>query len=167
MENLSLETTISDILLAEKKYNKGITSDITNELNSRGISITVRTVQMYMKGTLVPDYNLAKEILSILEIETNEKELLQILEYSKAQKESMKKNEIRKMIDPNLIKYGSSILKKRISIKSESFTFLDGSNLPKSDAIDLILQHIKEDYGDDKNAFNRYICKLIDEDMKN
>ena len=160
------KNTFSDILQAEKEKNSKLTTEIVEGLEKMEIKITPRTIQLYKKGTLVPEYNLAKKILKILKVSMSENELLTLLNKSKESRDSSKGQYIRKIIDPDSVKSDSTCLRKRIAIKADSFTFLEGSDLSPDYAIDLIESRVKELYGDDKYAFNRYIKDLIDKDMR-
>ena len=129
-----------------------------------GIQMTRRTIEKYVSGERVPTYNTAKSILKFLYVSMPEETLLEVLEYSK---EFKKQDSVERLVIPDRkVKTETPALRKRISIKYNEFSFLDGSNVPKEDAIDLINERVSEQYGNDKFAFNRYIKDLIDKDMK-
>lgn len=157
------KNTFSDILLEEKKKNKKITTKIVNELEDINININRRTVEKYIKGETVPTYNLAKEILKIFDVTMSEEQLLQVLTNSHLFREIERPEGVYGTIRREKDSY---TLRRRISIRSSEFTFLDNTDVPKEDAIDLINERVIKNYGDDKFAFNRYIKDLIDKDMK-
>lgn len=159
----SFKNTFSDILIEEKKKNKKITMKIVNELAETGTNINRRTIEKYIKGETVPTYNLAKEILKIFDVTMSEEQLLQVLTNSHLFREIERPEGVYGTIHREKDNY---TLRRRISIKSSEFTFLDNTDVPKENAIDLINERVIEDYGDDKFAFNRYIKDLIDKDMK-
>lgn len=165
MRNEYLPETFSDILRAEKEADYNLTAKIVNGLIEKNIVLSPRTIQNYIQGKQVPEYQNAKEIIKVLNLSYNESALLQILNRSKQQLKEEKSTSISKTINPNEISYGRSNLKKRVSISGSEFTFMDDDS--GEYAIDLIEQRIEEEYGKNKYSFNRYIRDLIDEDMKN
>ena len=166
MKRDNLPDTFSAILLAEKEADYNVNSRIVDSLNSKGFSISKRTMQKYEKGTLVPDYALAKEIFKVLHLNYGESDLLEILTRSKEKMIMERSLSLSKTINPDEFEYIPSFLKKRISISAEEFSFLEKTNVSSDYVIDLIEQRIKEEYGDNRYSFNRYIRDLIDADMK-
>ena len=160
----TFKNTFSDILQAEKQNIRSFTVKIQDGLLEDGIQMTRRTIEKYVSGERVPTYNTAKSILKFLDVSMPEETLLEVLEYSK---EFKKQDSVERLVIPDRkVKTETPALRKRISIKYNEFSFLDGSNVPKEDAIDLINERVSEQYGNDQFAFNRYIKDLIDKDMK-
>jgi len=167
MKNQAIPDTVSDILRAEKEYNYNLSSLIVDELHKKGIDVTKRAIQKYIKGDLVPDYLMAKEIFRILKLNYSESDMLDLISRSKEKLIAQKEQSLSKVINPDEVEYSPAFLKKRISIAASDFSFIQDESVSSEYAVDLIEQRVQEEYGNSKYSFNRYIKDLIDQDMKN
>lgn len=167
MDENNIINSFSEILIQEKSNNKKLTSTIVEGLDELGIHVSPRIIQMYIKGDIVPSFEVAKNIFKIIKIDFSDLDVIHIIDVSNRKKRN---RGVSKYIANSTISgYNKSDrpkLNKTISIGCDEFDFLDGSNIPKEDSIELINERIEKEYGSDRGAFNRYIKDLINDDMK-
>lgn len=161
MENI----TFSDILTEERASSK-FTRELKAGLEQNGINIAARTIQAYVQGAAVPKYETAICILKILNKKMPEDDLMKILQNSRNELKSSQEGEMKKYLVPNYIQEKGEIWRAKVTFHNEDFTFLEGTGLSNEESIDLIKERISNLYGDDRQALTRYLCRLINEDMK-
>jgi hypothetical protein len=131
---------------------KGI-RHIKESLDQLNVSISVRSLQKYMKGDSVPSYEIAKAILKASGNEYEEESLIEILRESKevCKRRALERSKMMPKLD------------KHIVIDSDELRIGDTSGVYVIKYID---DRVNELYGSSNNNYKQYIRDLIIEDVK-
>lgn len=166
--NETLDLTFSQILQFEREENTKLTREIKRGMEREGLPIATRTIQSYIQGTAVPKYETAKAILKVLNKKMPEKEILDILQKSREEAKLMKEygGSFKKFVVPDYIEEEKGSQRIRITFHNKDFDFLDEKGLPNDLSLDMINERVRKLYGNDRQALAKYLCHLVNEDMK-
>ena len=120
-----------------------------NELLDEGTSI--RTIQKYMIGELVPRYERAKKIFDILKVRISHEDLTRALALTREYSASLYKDKSRYFYE------------KHIRLRLDNFNF--GTDDPGV-VRNIIDKRVGDAYGYNDNAFTKYITDLIQKDIE-
>jgi len=122
---------------------------LVEALQDKGINCSIRTIQRYKLGTVVPSYEMAMAILKCLKISIKSDDLIKILNQSKEHRDELNSSAYKKesfSVDLDLIEFPAfinDVYKRQI-----------------------IRERIKSLYGEN-GTLSQYVSKLIEEDIKN
>lgn len=122
-------------------------------LKDRGISISFKSISAYMKGIRVPQYERAKLILEILDVEIKEKDLIELLERTR---EKIK-------MQNNYIKQDEKEIRKTITIRLKTKNI--SPELSAGEGLRILEERIKGMFGDE-SKFSDYVKHLIIKDLR-
>lgn len=139
----------SAVLIELMNNNNYSNINLVDICEPKKIFLSVRNIQRYKTGEVVPSFELAKEIISCFKEEVKDKDLKKCLTYSRIERDGIKYH------------------KKRASlVRSISIDYNEFHIKQNSDAITMLIQErVNEKYPDSKKAFSYYIRDLISDDI--
>lgn len=136
---------IYDKALNEKRWK---CTTLYQKLNKAGVhNISIRTLQRYRTGEIVPDFKIAKKLLKLLDYKITDDEI---------------ENSLRKSNQHKFYKKNSNYLDFNVRLKISS---LSENLTDNAEIIALLKKRIIESQNSDRINMNKYISNLIQKDL--
>lgn len=110
----------------------------------------IRNIRRYVESSVVPPYQVAKELLEKLEIDVSEDDLINILNYSKEERDADLRYKQTLFIENMNIKYDEIFVDMNLSLVDKERIIRDRINM-----IDV------------NDSIKKYVIKLIEKDVEN
>ena len=110
----------------------------------------IRNIRRYVESSVVPPYQVAKDILEKLEIDVSEDDLINILNYSKEERDADLRYKQTLFIENMNIKYDEIFVDMNLSLVDKERIIRDRINM-----IDV------------NDSIKKYVIKLIEKDVEN
>lgn len=148
LKNIS-SMTFSELLIKLMNDKSLSTITLLDICKDRNIKQSIRNINRYKTGEVVPSYEDAKELISCFDENVEYKDLKKCLDYSRVEREEIK------------YKKKKNMLYKQVSISYNEFLIKQ-----EPDVINMLIQdRVNSLYPDSNKAFSYYVRDLISKDI--